>query len=251
MHAPTESAKEALVRQFRDHVIRYLEHDHLKKMEERGPIIVKRLVVKSTLDGKEILGVANPVPYRAMKELWAEQFSEYKISGSKVGKALGAIRKGCRATSAYLFVFDHLDGAIRYLVSADLVKANGIVRKKAVAAITKGLSDTKIPYKCGIVGSVAYSGVPLVVDCLDVDPRRCFKETDDVLGLHSVMLYPLVDADKYLWGIALVNRSKDDANAGGSLFGVGDLPKLKCVIDREQKGIVDVLKSHSTPYVSN
>jgi hypothetical protein len=163
--------------------------------------------------------------------------------------SLSEIRTAVHADDVFLFVFDYASGAIRYLSNDGIVALNrGNGAGHEAGEQREAMAHQRIPPKVGIIGHMAFCGSPQLVESLDQDPRRCLADDDMLLGLNSVMFYPLVQ-DTFLWGVVMVNRrgaaSGSFAAGQAQTFRQTDFSTYRRVAEAHQQPVIEMLQRFS------
>lgn len=239
-----------LLAHLNDILNRYLMKEHIEAIRARGGkwkdiIDITQINLKLRKEGQ--VQVVSNLPtseirsYRKARQLWAEQLSSYGLN-SMIRIKLNEIKSSVRADAVYLFVFDGLSDTIKYLHNRDFKEINNmgddyeyIMRKQ------------RIQRKCGIIGHVAFCGLVTAVEDLEQDPRRCFEREDYELGLHSVMFYPLIRNENFLWGVVMVNRKKH--SKAGSTFRAANITDFRSVMNSYEEQIIAALEEYAKPYL--
>jgi hypothetical protein len=232
-----------LVTGLRDYIKRYLDvHWSAVKKRKDADNPIQKLVINMWLGGEcwdDKLLPREILPYDEPQKFMVDHLNACVSSNAVLGP-LRRVMKAAKADHVYLFVYDAMEDAIRYVANDAVARANwGTPRVREKKA--QVMSRQRVPNKHGIIGHVAYCGIAEDVEDLGRDPRRCLAAEDKNLGLRAVMFYPLI-AKNQLYGVVMVNKTKGH-------YTTSQVKTFKRAVEGQRKRIVKVLNDCSQPYM--
>jgi len=232
----TEEEK-TLFSHLKNYLYHYVKKYHWRKIKENRDFMAIR-DIKINISPAIITPDKDIIDYKKIQEIWIDHLSDYQFT--EIRNDLTTIRNTTPADAIYIFVFDKTTETIRYIANQTILEVNGENRDD-YNKILHTMRRQKIPHKWGIIGYVSYCGLVEFIEDVDLDPRQCYREEDEILKLCSVMFFPLA-RDNKLWGIIMVNRKR------GTTFRQDDLNNFKNVMEQKKENVIKALQKYAAPY---
>jgi hypothetical protein len=153
---------------------------------------------------------------RNFKNFWISQLSKDSKVTEAFQKLQSAINIQWGSSDIFLFLFDKETDRLRLL-------SNNSIYKKSIYIKFEGneideLVNTTIPLKCGIIGFIAWSGIPEIINTEWKDPRASYTKYDKKLGLNNLLIFNVFDNDKNLLGVMLINFKTEEEESLWNVF---------------------------------